>query len=188
MALISIEQSKAAYAADVAFYTAVVVAGSGILLALGPPALRWTLSACIAAGLVGWTVIEYGLHRFVLHGLAPFSRWHLQHHQRPSALICAPTLLSASLIGGLVYLPALLASDVWRALAFTLGVLIGYLAYTVTHHATHHWRAGGAWLRRRKRWHALHHRRGTPVVRYGVTTDFWDRVFGSGPRALTPPP
>ena len=102
MALISIEHSKAAYAADVAFYTAVVVAGGVVLLALGPPALRWSLSACTAAGLVGWTVIEYGLHRFVLHGLAPFSHWHLRHHRRPSALICARTLLSASPTGGLV--------------------------------------------------------------------------------------
>lgn len=187
MSLTSIEHSKAAYAADVALYTVAVVAGGVMLLALGPPALWRPLLACTAAGLVGWTAIEYGLHRFVLHGLAPFSHWHLQHHQRPSALICAPTLLSASLIGGLIYLPALLASDVWCALAFTFGVLIGYLAYTVTHHATHHWRADGVWLRKRKRWHALHHRSGRPVVCYGVTTDFWDRVFCSCPHAASPP-
>lgn len=187
MSLLSIEHSKAAYAADVALYAAAVVAGAATLLARGPAALWLPLLACTLAGLVGWTAIEYGLHRFVLHGLAPFSRWHLQHHQRPSALICAPTLLSASLIAGLIFVPALLASDAWFALAFTLGVLIGYLAYTVTHHATHHWRADGAWLRRRKRWHALHHRPGTPMACYGVTSDFWDRVFGSRPRAAPPP-
>ena len=181
MALISIEHSKVAYAADVALYTAAVAAGSIALLTLGPAAQWGPLSACVAGGLLGWTVLEYGLHRFVLHGLAPFSRWHLEHHQRPTALICAPTLLSASLIGGLVYLPALLASDGWHALAFTLGVLIGYLTYTVTHHATHHWRARGPWLKERKRWHALHHRSGRPAACYGVTTDVWDRVFGSRP-------
>jgi cyclopropane-fatty-acyl-phospholipid synthase len=28
------------------------------------------------AGLLGWSLIEYGVHRFVLHGLAPFRRWY----------------------------------------------------------------------------------------------------------------
>ena len=187
MSLLSLEHSKTAYAADIALYATAVMTGAVILLTLGPPTLWLSLLAWTLVGLVGWTAIEYGLHRFVLHGLPPFSRWHVQHHQRPSALICAPTLLSASLITGLIFLPVLLACGVWFALAFTLGVLIGYLAYTVTHHATHHWRADGAWLRRRKRWHALHHRPGMPVARYGVTTDFWDRVFGSLPQAASPP-
>ena len=34
-------------------------------------------------------------------------------------------------------------------------------------------------LRRRKRWHSLHHRPGQPEGRYGVTTAFWDHVFRS---------
>jgi cyclopropane-fatty-acyl-phospholipid synthase len=77
----------------------------------------------------------------------------------------------------LVFLPVLIWSDLWRACALTLGVLTGYMVYTMTHHATHHWRADNSWLRQRKRWHALHHHLERPGY-YGVTTSFWDNVFG----------
>jgi len=187
MGLFSIEHSKAAYRADFAVYAAAIVVLAFILVAQAPHAKWFELLVCTAAGLAGWTLLEYGLHRFVLHGLPPFSRWHVQHHLRPSALICAPTLLSASLIAGLIFAPALLASDAWHALAITLGVLAGYLAYAITHHATHHWRADNAWLRQRKRCHALHHRPGAATDHYGVTTEFWDRICGSRRRAVTPP-
>ena len=85
------------------------------------------------------------------------------------------------MIATLVFLPALLMSNLWIASAFTLGVLAGYLAYSITHHATHHWRARSPWLLQRKRWHALHHRHADEPACYGVTTDLWDRVFGSTP-------
>jgi len=57
--------------------------------------------------------------------------------------------------------------------------LIGYVAYGITHHTTHHWRANNAWLRERKRWHVLHHHNVGRLGHYGVTTTFWDRVFGT---------
>jgi sterol desaturase/sphingolipid hydroxylase (fatty acid hydroxylase superfamily) len=180
MALLSIEHSRAAYRADFALYAgAVAVLAACLLSRTGGPAQWLQLAACTLGGLAGWTAIEYGLHRFVLHGLQPFARWHVLHHQRPTALICAPTLLSGGLIGGLIFLPAWLVSDLWHAVALTLGVLIGYLAYALTHHATHHWRPKGAWLKRRKQWHARHHRHGAPATCYGVTSAFWDRVCRS---------
>ncbi|MDX5446368.1 MAG: hypothetical protein LPJ87_09975, partial [Zoogloeaceae bacterium] len=36
----------------------------------------WTGSILLIAGLVSWTLLEYLLHRFVLHGRGPFQRWH----------------------------------------------------------------------------------------------------------------
>ena len=184
MRLLTLEHSKAAYGADFVLYgTAVVVLASCLLVAEARQQALENL-AFAATGLAGWTFIEYVLHRFVLHGMLPFSRWHQEHHQRPAALICAPTLLSATLIATLVFLPALELGNLWRACALTLGVLTGYLAYSVTHHAIHHWRAGNSWLKQRKRWHALHHHVEHPGC-YGVTTAFWDRVFGSAHRAET---
>ena len=56
-----------------------------------------TLPLVALAGAATWTFLEYVLHRFVLHGVAPFSDWHRQHHLRPLALICSPTVLSAAL-------------------------------------------------------------------------------------------
>ena len=175
----TLEHSRSAYRADFVLYGIASAALAAFLAVAGPRADRMEIAAFASMGLASWTFIEYVLHRFVLHGLRPFSTWHAEHHRRPKALICTPTILSAALIAALVFLPALFLGDLWRACAFTFGVLTGYLAYTITHHATHHWHSGNAWVRARKRWHALHH---SPVMRpghYGVTSAFWDHVFGS---------
>lgn len=188
MNLLTLEHSKTAYLADVVFYSAAVGAMVALLLLAGPRAHWLGLSACVLIGAAAWTAMEYGTHRFVLHGLAPFSHWHATHHERPSALICAPTVVSAGLIGGLVFLPAWWVFGRWPAVALTQGVMIGYLFYTVIHHATHHWPARYPWLKSRKRWHALHHRRGEWPAYYGVTTSFWDHVFGSVQTTEVPEP
>jgi sterol desaturase/sphingolipid hydroxylase (fatty acid hydroxylase superfamily) len=36
----------------------------------------------------------------------------------------------------------------------------------------------GLWLRRHRRWHALHHHAGAEAC-YGVSLRLWDHVFGS---------
>jgi cyclopropane-fatty-acyl-phospholipid synthase len=175
----SVEHSKAAYLADFALLFASIVGLATFLVATGTRE-RWTEIAAFAfAGLAGWTFIEYVVHRFVLHGLEPFSRWHALHHRRQTDRIYAPTILTATAITGLVFLPAWMLGDLCRACALMLGVLSGYAGYSVTHHAVHHWRGASAWLRRRKRWHSLHHRPNEPPGRYGVTTAFWDHVFRS---------
>jgi len=178
MNLFKLEHSKTAYRADFALYGITVVLLAVFLLVAGPHAQRLEMVAFALLGLGSWSGIEYALHRFVLHGLQPFRQWHRQHHQRPTALICASTILSASLIAILVFLPVLLLGDLWRACALTLGLLTGYLGYAITHHAIHHWRADNAWLKERKYWHALHHHSEQPGC-YGVTSSVWDRVFGS---------
>ena len=179
MALISLEHSRAAYSADFAMYGGAVALLSAFLVWDGPRVLWPEMAVLVLAGLLGWTLIEYALHRFVLHGLQPFKGWHAEHHLRPTALICAPTVFSAVLIFTLVFLPALLLGSLWRACALTLGVLTGYLAYAVTHHATHHWRGENTWLKQRKLWHALHHHVKEKPACFGVTSRFWDRVFGT---------
>jgi cyclopropane-fatty-acyl-phospholipid synthase len=179
MGLLTLEHSKAAYRADFAFYGgAIMLLGAGLVVA-GPPGERAPLLMLALIGMTSWSALEYLLHRFVLHGVQPFKGWHAAHHARPHALICAPTIMSASLILVLVFLPSLAMGNVWRAGALTLGILIGYLSYAITHHATHHWRADTAWLRERKRWHALHHQPLPEPGCYGVTSNFWDQVFGT---------
>ena len=176
MALLSFEHGRAAYWADFAIY-GVAVAALAIVLSVFAPTERWgCLTAFALFGAAAWTLIEYAAHRLVLHGMEPFRSWHAEHHERPTALMSTPTLLSASLIATLVFLPGLMAGGFWRASALTLGVIAGYLTYALTHHATHHWRTRGPWLTRRKRWHARHHH---IAACYGVSCSFWDRVFGS---------
>ena len=179
MGVFALEHSKAAYVADFALYGCVVAGLAGVLAVAGPNGLRASLLALAAAGLASWSLIEYLLHRFVLHGLQPFKAWHAQHHQRPTALLGAPLVLSAGLIATLVWLPAWAWGGPWQAGALTLGVSTGYLAYGLMHHFTHHGRFQNAWLARRRRWHALHHSSQTAPGCYGVTSPLWDHVFGT---------
>ena len=174
--IFSIQHGKLAYWADFVVYGAAVAILTIALPAFAPRAQWPTLAALAVSGAAAWTLIEYALHRFVLHGLEFFRGWHTEHHERPTALMATPTLLSTSLIASLVFLPALWAAGFWRASAVTLGVTAGYLAYSLMHHATHHWRSRGPWMARRKRWHARHHHM---AGCYGVSSSFWDRVFGS---------
>ena len=183
MPFFSLEHSKAAYRFDLGIFGA--ASAGALLVIMGPRAKLTEIIACAALGLASWTLIEYGLHRFVLHGVRPFSSWHAAHHRRPAARIYSPTLVSVTLIAALVYLPAWLISGPWPACAVTFGIVAGDFCYAITHHAIHHWVAEGGWIRGRKRWHGLHHARrhdllGRPGY-YGVTTSFWDYVWRTAP-------
>ena len=176
MNLLKLEHSKVWYFADFAIYILAIVLGA-IFLLLFAPRHQWFDSAMLlVAGLFGWSFVEYLLHRFILHGLKPFSRWHAEHHDRPRAYIVTPTFFSAAMIGGFIYLPAFEMAGPWRAMAFTLGMVVGYLGFAAVHHSSHHWRANSSWLLNRKRLHAIHHH-SEEACHYGVTTSFWDIVF-----------
>jgi len=177
--LLSFKHSKVAYVADFALLYISIAGLAAFLLVSGAREHLTEVVAFALMGLAGWTLIEYVLHRFVLHGLEPFQYWHALHHQRQTDLIYAPVILTASVATGLVFVPVWMMGGLRRACALMLGLLIGYVTYSVTHHAVHHWTCDGAWLRRRKRWHSLHHRPRQPAGRYGVTTAFWDHVFRS---------
>jgi cyclopropane-fatty-acyl-phospholipid synthase len=165
------------YFADFAVYPLGIVCASSFLLRFEPREERLDVAAAIAGGLLGWSFLEYALHRFLLHGIEPFRSWHLEHHRRPRALLGIPTVLSAILVLALVFLPTLVIGNRWVATGVTLGVIVGYLGYAWTHHVLHHWNVYTPWLRSRKRLHRLHHSRHD--CEYGVTTSIWDRVFAS---------
>lgn len=178
MRLFTIEHSVREYQADFVVYGAAWLSLLAYLALATPQPLRWTVVGLSGVGLAAWSLVEYLLHRFVLHGLRPFSDWHSAHHRHPTALIYTPTLLSAALMVVLVFLPTLTFTDAWHACGLSFGMLSGYLAYTLTHHAMHHGRAARYWLKGRRRCHALHHASGSG--NYGVTSAFWDHVFRSG--------
>lgn len=195
MPWLTIEHSPRAYRADFFFYGAVSATLGAALLLAAPTGQGWPLAAWAAGGALGWTLLEYLLHRFVLHGLPPFKRWHAEHHRRPTALIAAPTLLTASIFSTLLVLPAVWLLGAWPAAALSCGLLSGYLAYGLTHHALHLPRAGASaglgqrWLLQRRQWHGLHHRGarqampGSSESHYGVSSAFWDRVFRTDGRS-----
>jgi sterol desaturase/sphingolipid hydroxylase (fatty acid hydroxylase superfamily) len=175
----TIEHDKAGYLADFILYPLAIAGLLVLLVVLASGDREMEIAALALLGLVTWTLLEYLLHRFVLHGIQPFQAWHAEHHRRPKALIGTSTLLSAVLIIVLFFLPALIFSDLLRACALTIGLLTGYLLYVITHHALHHWSSVNAITRQLKRSHALHHYRDGPPAWFGVTSPIWDIVFGT---------
>ena len=168
MGLLTTEHGKAGYLADFALYT---VASRQPCCSPSLPRTRGAQRSWHLRCLASWPgrssntccIVRAAWHPAV-QGVA------CRASPRPRALIGTPTILSAALIAMLVFLPALVLSDLWRACAFTFGLLTGYLVYAAVHHAAHHWRADNAWLRQVKRHHALHHSSIAAPGRYGVSS------------------
>jgi sterol desaturase/sphingolipid hydroxylase (fatty acid hydroxylase superfamily) len=129
------------------------------------------------AGLLGWTLVEYVVHRFLLHRVLFFMRLHDIHHRNQTKLVGTPTLLSVTLILLLVFLPLAFYLGSVTASGLTAGFSFGYILYALVHHWLHHWPSRGVRLLRwLKKLHALHHRSGS-TSNFGVTSPVWDVVF-----------
>jgi sterol desaturase/sphingolipid hydroxylase (fatty acid hydroxylase superfamily) len=170
--------TRAGYLAD--FYVYPVVAAALGISAIVPAPHRWFALGCaFVAGLAAWTLLEYVLHRWFFHH-APWIRdRHEEHHRDTRAFVGTPTWLSMVAIVSLVLLPSAAMWGLAIGSSFTGGLTLGYLAYVAVHYATHHGHfAPGSILARLKRRHAIHHHGGVEG-NFGVTTAFWDRVFGT---------
>ena len=145
-------------------------------------------------GLFLWTITEYTLHRFVFHYKPRSPRqeritflFHGIHHAQPQCKtrLVMPPVVSIPL--SLIYyglltliLGTLLGIHQWIWPIYS-GLVIGYLAYDLTHYATHHFRMRQGILKFLKRYHMQHHYK-TPNQRFGVSSPLWDMVFGTYPR------
>lgn len=160
------------------FYTYPVLAALCLAVGIWEVGVARTL-ILVVAGLASWSLLEYLVHRFALHHLMWFSSLHDAHHADPKAYIGTPTLISVAIFYALGYTPVALIFGRGDAAGWMAGLLTGYLAYVVTHWAVHHVTGGNFWvLRRLKRQHAVHHHF-SHDTNFGVTTSFWDRVFGT---------
>lgn len=146
-----------------------------------------TLVAALAVGWALWTWAEYMLHRFAMHhlnGKGIMSREHLEHHVTSSWSFSYTHLLSWTgmlLVGFLGWAPL-----VWLALGagpligvtVAVGWAFGYFFYEYQHMVSH-LRAPKTRYQRLVRRHHFHHHFGAPRRNHGVTTPFWDHVFGT---------
>ena len=145
-------------------------------------------------GVILWTFTEYTLHRFVFHYEPHSPRqeriiflFHGIHHAQPQCktrLVMPPAV---SIPMSLIYygllsliLGALLGIPQWIWPIYS-GLVVGYLAYDLTHYATHHFPMRHGILKFLKRYHMQHHYK-TPNQRFGVSSPFWDLVFGTFPK------
>ena len=158
------------------------------------PAGAWLhIPAGFVIGLFVWTLAEYLLHRFVFHfqARAPWQEriiflFHGIHHAQPNCktrLVMPPVVsipLSFIFYGALVLILGMaLQAPHWIAPMFS-GLIAGYLAYDLTHYATHHVPLKGRYGKYLKKYHMLHHFK-TPNARYGVSSPLWDFVFRTAP-------
>ena len=144
-------------------------------------------------GVFVWTITEYIVHRFVFHfePSSPemqrlFFLFHGVHHAQPQCKtrLVMPPIVSiplAAFFYGLFYLllVVVLGAQAWLAPMFA-GFVTGYLAYDLTHYATHHFPMRWGFLKYLKRYHMQHHYK-TPSQRFGVSSPLWDIVFGTKP-------
>jgi sterol desaturase/sphingolipid hydroxylase (fatty acid hydroxylase superfamily) len=134
-----------------------------VLLAISP--FRMSSDAALfVAGVVTWTLAEYVVHRFVLHGLIPTQ--HALHHANPDAAVLN-IFWQIWACFALIYLTA--------GGAFLAGGLVAYAWYLFVHHCAHHGPDMLPLLLLKH--HRSHHQFATR--NYGVSTTLWDHAFGT---------
>jgi len=164
------------------FVTDLVVAASFAWFgATRHPGSAFGAAAFVLLGIAGWPLLEYSLHRWLLHGKlsAAFRKEHARHHAYPRETAGTPWLASTSL--GIVF---------WACLAFVLsgsaaalfmsGIYAGYIYFVIVHRMQHyHPEVMGRWrlFGRQLRMHELHHAQ--PDMHFGITTSIWDHILGT---------
>jgi len=141
-----------------------------------------SLLLAFLAGAVGWTLMEYVLHRFVFHGASARrlgAKEHRRHHAQVDYFAPWWQKAMAAVVTTAMLLPLLaLLAGVQAGSVATLGFIAMYLLYEVLHRRAHTHAPGGRYGRWRRKNHFAHHF-ADPRLAQGVTTPFWDAVFGT---------
>lgn len=136
-------------------------------------------------GILGWSLFEYIMHRFVFHMITETERGrriiyvlHGNHHQYPRDrerlfMPPVPSLIIATIL--LLIFHALMGPAVF---AFFPGFMLGYLLYGTMHYAIHAWNPPFKWMKPLWRNHHLHHYKDEHKG-FGVSSTLWDHVFGT---------
>lgn len=146
-------------------------------------------------GFFFWTIIEYVMHRFVFHGeevylnKLPWTRntWtghfllHGIHHAFPQdrLRITFPVIPGIPVFYSFISGPYryCLPSNMFPP--FVCGLIFGYALYDCCHYYCHHGKpAKGSYWDDQKLYHVQHHyKEGT--LAFGVSSKFFDYVFGT---------
>lgn len=170
--------SRVGYYAEFVVYP--VLCGGLLVTALWrAPDQAGLLAATFVGGAALWTLVEYVMHRVVFHHAPIIKEMHDAHHDDQTALIGTPVWLSLLIFLLLVFAPLWLLTNMVVTAGVSAGMVIGYFLYGAAHHIIHHWKVeSGSWAYRLKHRHSLHHHFDDDG-NFGVTTGFWDVVFGT---------
>ena len=133
-------------------------------------------------GALGWTLVEYLLHRFVFHAASargPGAKEHRKHHAQVDYFAPWWQKALAAVAATAILLPlfALIVGLKLGAVG-TLGFISMFLLYEVLHRRAHTRPPRGRYGRWRRKNHFAHHF-ADPRRAQGVTTPLWDFVFGT---------
>ncbi|KAG0504993.1 hypothetical protein M758_N003300 [Ceratodon purpureus] len=168
----------------VVMYMAMEAHNQGIWLSVMPLSM--------VAGAFIWTFVEYLLHRYVFH-MKTSSYWtntahyflHGFHHKHPmdGTRLVFPPAITAIIVCIIWYLTEPLVYILTPPVKLSMfsGGLLAYVAYDLTHYFLHFGTPYNQMSRMMKRFHLNHHFR-EQSNSYGVTTPFWDTVFGTFPQ------
>ncbi|KAI9012707.1 hypothetical protein BC832DRAFT_257512 [Gaertneriomyces semiglobifer] len=160
-----------------AIYFSVQLQGVSATMTLGP------------AGVILWTLLEYGLHRFVFHvdkwlpdnrlALTAHFLLHGIHHYIPMdrMRLVMPPALSLFIAFCLYSLFSLFLAPA-TVISLATGVIPGYITYDLIHYYLHHGRPLTHHLRNMKTYHLDHHYK-DPERGFGISSTWWDWGFGS---------
>lgn len=138
-------------------------------------------------GFLFFTLTEYLIHRFVFHAHASSNKknWMVQmhgiHHTHPTdkKRLTLPLTVAIGLSSIVFFVLWLLLSQ--YAWFFFPGFILGYAFYLFVHYLIHTTRPPKGVLEILWKNHYSHHYRDTNKA-FGVTTPFWDLVFGTMPK------
>jgi sterol desaturase/sphingolipid hydroxylase (fatty acid hydroxylase superfamily) len=145
------------------------------------------LLSLFPVGVFAWTLLEYGLHRFVFHIDFEFRNQktaefingsHLNHHaapRDPDKLLVKPGygLTVSSILFAFAYL---LSGSLFTASGIMAGIWAGFLYYEAVHYRVHLTTAPSGFIAQQRRAHFYHHFTNKEKC-FGVTSPLWDHVF-----------
>ncbi|KAI4371849.1 hypothetical protein MLD38_010148 [Melastoma candidum] len=149
----------------------------------------YDIALLVGFGIFIWTLLEYSLHRFLFH-IKTKSYWgntahyliHGCHHKHPmdGLRLVFPPAATAVLLFPFWNAVSLLATPSTTPALFG-GGLLGYVMYDCTHYYLHHGQPSGGVSKDLKKYHLNHHFR-IQDKGFGITSSFWDKVFGTLPQ------
>lgn len=150
---------------------------------LAPLAWRTALAA-FAVGACSWVLVEYVVHRWVFHALAP--RAHAKHHQAPgdARYLHGPThVVLGTWLSALALYPVV--AGLGPGLVAVAGLNVTYALFELIH-AVAHYPSCPHGLRLARQWHLLHHH-ADPGTGHGFVSPVFDALLGTWPAGSAVP-
>ncbi len=148
-------------------------------MSVGLPEIAWGLGLAVLLGGLSWSFVEYAIHGLLSHRFrTPVSPVHWGHHRTPAAVFTSP--LAWVPTGLAIFAVGAWIVDAPHSAAFLAGLLAGFLRYEYVHWRIH-FRLPRNKREGRRRAHHLAHHYVDARAYHGVSTRFWDRVFGTLP-------